>query len=229
MWRGRMRKWEWMKLVCVKHAGFITQPPFSGRGSPCWVSGRSWMPRGVALWVGSAEQRCRCVLQMNNRSFSLCVTPPPKTLFPLLSFLISLSVTLPVSPLLPLRSQGSPQTSLLLSLPLLPTPRINVDSHMPPAESQLSLLLHRNGPGRTSGTPWQGSHPAQPPPSSLSRLTRDLSLAFFPPTSWNNRTAAEPKQRGEACLFISEQSMQARARGVFQHHAAFINYQLIQD
>lgn len=108
-----------------------------------------------------------CAADEQQKFLCLC-HPPSQNPFPLLSFLISLSVTLPVYPLSPLRSRGSPQTSFLLCLPLLPTPRINVGSHMPPAESQLLLLLHRDGPGRTSGTPWQGSHPAQPPPSSLS-------------------------------------------------------------
>lgn len=42
---------------------------------------------------------------------------------------------------------------------------IDVGSHMLLAEGQLSLLSQSDWPGRTSGSPWQGSPPAQPPPS----------------------------------------------------------------
>ncbi len=113
---------------------------------------------------------------MNNRS-SL------EPVFPMLSFLNCLSVILYISPL----SYLHHCLLLLIVFFLLPvqTGCTSVGSHMLLAESQLSLLSQSDGPGHTSGSPWQESPPAQPPPSPppalWSRLDRDLSWALTPP------------------------------------------------
>lgn len=110
--------------------------------------------RNHSALVRSAKQDCRCELQMINRSFSPYVKPP---FFPVSDLLICNVAHL--SSHTPLFSgfcgaDGDASTCVPRRLP---------------AESQLSLLPHNDGPGHTSGSPWRGSHPAAlPAPSPTS-------------------------------------------------------------
>lgn len=140
------------------------------------------MPGGATPLVHLVKQDYRCEQQMKNRSFPLSLELSSN--FPMLLLLNCLPVIfffthLPflISP--PLSS--SPHLSFIFFFLPVQTGCISVSSHMLLAESQLSLLSQSDGPGHTSGSPWQGSPPAQPasPPVTPTRFMEPTGSRSF--------------------------------------------------
>lgn len=146
------------------------------------------------------EQGCTCEVVMNNRRFS-------QTLFPTVLFLNCLFVILPTS---------SPSLCQISTIVFF-----DAASHMLLAESQLSLLSQSDGPGHTSGNPWQGSPLAQPPPTDWTEIFRRLFTPAETTKPIQNQNTAK-----EVCL-SSQLSRGYTCSGsrAFQHQHSI--YQLI--
>lgn len=93
-----------------------------------------------------------CELQMNNRRQFFFY----QSLFPMLLFLNGLFVILPILSISYLHLCLPLHLSFSFFL-LVQNGCIDAGSHMLLAESQLSLVLQSDGPGHTSGNPWQRS------------------------------------------------------------------------
>lgn len=177
MWRGEWgRGGERRRLFATHRFYYIA----------CWWWGDGWSSRQVSLKVFTTlvhrvKQDCTCELQMSNRSFHFWVVH--KSLLPISSF--------------------SHRPLIISTVFPWTTGCITAASQMLLAESQLSLLSQSDGPGHTSGNPWQGSplpsllHP-HPHPLYRADWIKISRWLFY--ASWKNKTNTEPKHRGEICL-----------------------------
>lgn len=173
--------------------------------------------------VGAFTETCE--LQMSNRNFKL--------FFPMVLFLKRLPVINILSPLSYLLHCLPPFNRFLLPLP---SSCITEASRELLAESQLSLLSQSDGPGHTSGNPWQGSplprllrHPPNPP--LWSWLDQDLSLAFTPPEKTKPIANQNTKERAVFHLRAEQRlhMLLLKSFSALDWHTAFIDYHPISD
>lgn len=149
--RGVNEKRNWMKASLWNTLVLLYSLLVMQRGMKLlrWVSSWLWMPLGPALLVHRVKQDCTYELQMSCLlSFSF------KPILPCFYFWIVwicnfACLLLLISP---------PMSSPVLIIFAFFSCRLDASaSHMLLAESQLSLLSQSDGPGHTSGNPWQGS------------------------------------------------------------------------
>lgn len=140
-WRESL--WNTLTLL---HSLLVVE---SGMELLCWESGGFGCLEEPL--VHSVKQDCRCEQQMNNRSFSL-----RQSFFSLCFHFWIVYLSFWPSPLSHICTIVFACTYPFFFLPVQ-TGCIIMGSHMLLAESQLSLLSQSDGPGHTSGNPWQGS------------------------------------------------------------------------